>query len=437
VYVDDFNEKDLGVKLEISRAFIDILDSRLALLTKNGMIGLVLVIIALSLFLSVRLSLWVSWGIPFSFLGMFIIAFLSGITINMMSIFGMILVVGILVDDGIVIAENIFVHFERGKTPMQAAVDGTIEVFPAVITSVTTTVIAFSPLLFLGGTMMEMMYHMAVVVIYSLIFSLFEAFLVLPAHLANERVLNRKGVKKYFESFMIWLRDDIYHYILVWLVRWRHAVIGVPVALFLITAGLFFGGHIKNTFFPMVDFDNFEVNIAFNPGDGVTQTREYLLKFEKAIWDTNENLKKELDTDVDIIERVSRNLGRSFSGQESGSHAGSIRVYPVDLEGYPILGYDIANMVRKKIGAVPEASKFTVGGRNRWGYPVSIGLMSKNIDELNLAKDYLQERLAELPQLKDITENVSLGKEEVRLKLKPQAYFLGLDENAIARQVRL
>ncbi len=442
-YMNEFNAKDLGVELGISRAFLDILDSRLSLLTRNGMIGLVLVIVALSLFLSIRLSLWVSWGIPFSFLAMFIVALLSGITINMMSIFGMILVVGILVDDGIVIAENIYVHFEKGKTPMQAAVDGVMEVYPAVITSVATTVIAFAPLLFLGGTTMEMMFHMAIVVIYSLVFSLLEAFLILPAHLANERVLNRKnlnlkrsGIKKYFERFMVWLRDDIYYYILEWLVKWRHAVIGVPIALFLITAGLFFGGHIKNTFFPMVDFDNFDINIAFNPGDGIEQTREYLEKFEKSVWEVNEDLKNILKTDVNIIERVNRNLGRSFSGQESGSHAGSISVYPIDLEGYPILGYDISNMVRKKIGPVPEASKFTVGGRNRWGSPVSIGLMSKNLGELEQAKDYLQSRLTELPQLKDITENISLGKEEVRLKLKPQAYFLGLDENSISRQVR-
>ena len=174
-YIEDFNSRDLGVELVVSRAYLDILQSRLNLLTKNGLMGLTLVIIALSLFLSVRLSLWVSWGIPFSFLAMFIAAYLMGITINMMSLFGMILVIGILVDDGIVIAENIYLHFEKGKSPMRAAVDGTIEVYPAVLTSIITTIVAFMPLVFLSGTRMEMMLHMAVVVIFSLFFSLFEA----------------------------------------------------------------------------------------------------------------------------------------------------------------------------------------------------------------------------------------------------------------------
>ena len=442
-YMDDFNARNQGVKLIMSRAFLDILRSRLKLLTDNGMIGISLIIISLSMFLSIRLSLWVAWGIPFSFLAMFILANFIGITINVMSLFGMILVIGILVDDGIVIAENIYVHFENGKSPMRAAVDGTMEVLPAVFTSVMTTIVAFTPLLFLSGTRMEMMFHMAIVVILSLAFSLVEAFFVLPAHLGNARVLSKKsldarhkGIKKYFEGFIVWLRERIYHHMLHWLIKWRHAVVGIPIALVLITAGLFFGGHIKSTFFPMVDFDTFQINIAFTPGDGDKQTIEFLEGFAAAVWEVNDDLKADLNVDYDIIERVNASVGSAFSGQENGAHAGTISVYPIDLEGLPLTGYQISNMVREKIGPVPEANKFTVGGRNRWGSPVSIGLMSKNLAELNEAKDYLMARLDELPSLKDITENVALGKQEVRLKLKPKAYFLGLNEATIAQQVR-
>ncbi len=442
-YAEEFNAENHGVRLEMSFSFLEILDSRLDLLTKNGMIGLVLVILVLSMFLNVRISLWVSWGIPFSFLAMFIYANLAGITINMISLFGMILVIGILVDDGIVIAENIYLHFEKGKTPMKAAVDGTMEVMPAVLTSVTTTIIAFIPLLLLTGTRMEMMYHMAIVVVASLFFSLFEAFFVLPAHLSSNMILNRKslenknkGIKKYFERFIVWLRDDIYHHVLIWLLKWRHAVIGIPIALFLITIGLVAGGLIKNTFFPMVDFDSFQVNIAFTPGDGEKQTKAYLDKFELDVWEVNNELTKEFNLEEDIIDLVMKSVGSSFSGQEIGSHAGNLNIYPINLEGIDISGHEIANRVRKKIGKVPEARKFTVAGRNRWGSPISISLMSKNLQELDEAKEYLMNRLSELPQLKDINENVALGKQEIRLKLKPKAYFLGLDENTIAQQVR-
>ncbi len=442
-YVEQYNAHNQGVELIIARAFLDIIQSRLDLLTRNGMIGLLLVIIALSLFLSIRLSLWVSVGIPFSFLAMFIAANFMGITINLQSLFGMILVIGILVDDGIVIAENIYVHFEKGKSPMKAAVDGVMEVAPAVMTSIATTVIAFSPLLFLAGTRMEMMYEVAIVVIASLLFSLFEAFLVLPAHLGNHNVLSRKrlekkktGLQKHLEGFLIWLRDDVYHFMLEWLIKWRIIAIGIGTALFLITAGLFFGGHIKNTYFPMVDFDSFEINIAFTPGDGEKQTLEFLKRFEEAVWEVNKEMTREMGLEKDLIERTSTQLGSAFRGQESGAHAGNMDVYPVDLEGLDVAGSGIANRVRQKIGPVPEASKFTVGGRNRWGSPVSIGLMSLNLKELDEAKEYMISRLTKMPQLKDVTENIALGKQEVRLKLKPKAYFLGLDESEIARQVR-
>ncbi len=442
-YIKAFNNRNQGVEIIVSRAYLDILKSRLDLLTRNGLLGLVLVIISLSMFLSFRLSLWVSWSIPFSFLAMFVAAHFLGVTLNLQSLFGMILVVGILVDDGIVIAENIYLQFERGKTPMHAAVDGTMEVMPAVMTSVATTIVAFSPLLFLNGTRMEMMYDVAIVVIASLFFSLFEALLVLPAHLGNKRVLSRKsieakskGIKKYFEGFINWLRDRVYHYFLNWLVKWRYIALSFPIALVLITIGLFMGGHIRNTFFPMVDFDSFTLNVAFTPGDGEKQTLEFLDRFEKAVWEVNDEIVEEMGLDHNIIERTSKRLGSAFEGQERGAHAGSINVYPVDLEGYPISGRDISTRVNAKIGRVPESRKFTVGGRNRWGSPVSVGLMSKNLQELEEAKEFLLARLNEMPQLKDVNENIALGKQEIRLNLKPKAYFLGLDENAIAGQVR-
>jgi multidrug efflux pump subunit AcrB len=442
-YIEEFNARNQGVEIIVSRAFLDILQSRLDLLRRNGLMGFALVILALSMFLSFRLSLWVSVGIPISFLGMFIIASFIGITINLQSLFGMILVIGILVDDGIVIAENIYLHFERGKGPMHAAVDGTMEVLPAVLTSVTTTIVAFSPLLFLAGTRMEMMFHVAVVVIASLAFSLLEAFLILPAHLGSDWVLNRKkleakkrGLGKLFNDFMVWLRDRVYQYFLNWLVKWRYIALSFPIALVLITVGLFMGGHIRNTFFPMVDFDSFTLNVAFTPGDGERQTLEYLDRFEQAIWEVSDEITEELGMEEPIIERTSKRLGSAFSGQERGAHAGSINVYPIDLEGYDISGRDISTRVSQKIGKIPEASKFTVGGRNRWGSPVSIGLMSKNLDELEEAKDFMIARLNEMPQLKDVNENIALGKQEIRLDLKPKAYFLGLDEASIASQVR-
>ena len=140
-YIEKFNAENPGVKIKLNFSFLQILNSRLQVLTNNGLLGFIMVIITLTLFLSFGVSFWVAWGIPASFLAMFIFANLYGITINMISLFGMILVIGILVDDGIVIGENIYTHFEKGQSPNLAAVEGTMEVMPAVVTSVTTTIV--------------------------------------------------------------------------------------------------------------------------------------------------------------------------------------------------------------------------------------------------------------------------------------------------------
>lgn len=441
-YVDEFNGKDLGVEIIYARSFLDILKTRLDLLYRNGGQGLLLVVIILGLMLSTRLSLWVAWGIPASFLGMFVFANLMGITINMMSLFGMILVIGILVDDGIVIGENIFQHFERGKSPMRAAVDGTVEVIPAVTASVLTTVVAFSPLFFISGRM-EMMYEMAVIVVASLLVSLVEAFFVLPAHLGNERVLNRaklhkkaKGLRKYTERFFTWLRDYAYDRVIKLVIEWRYIVIGIPVAMMVITMGLIGGHFIKTTFFPRMEFDSFNINIAFTPGSGEKQTMEYLERFDSVVWEVNKELMEEYNDSVPIIENSIVILGFAFDGAENGAHTGNVDVSPRNSEETGISSFDIIQRIRKKIGPVPEAEKYTIGARGRFGDPVSIGLLSRNIQELEAGRDFLMSKLQEYPQLKDVVNTNAMGKQEILLELKPQAYMMGLNETFIANQVR-
>lgn len=194
VFQEKFNAENKDFQFNIFFEFNSLLSERIDLLTSNGLQGLVLVLVFLGLFLNLKLSAWVAFGIPFSFLGMFVIGAFFGITINMISLFGMILVVGILVDDGIVIAENIYTHFEMGKSPHRAALDGTMEVLPSVFSSVLTTLVAFSVLFFIEG--LEIMREMAFVAIACLSFSLFEVFVILPSHLAHKNNLTKENKKR-------------------------------------------------------------------------------------------------------------------------------------------------------------------------------------------------------------------------------------------------
>ena len=190
IIMKKFNDEHSSLQAVILRDMTIPLVQRMVLLVKNGIIGLILIIICLGFFLNLRLSYWVAVSIPFSFAGMFIVANFAGITMNVMTLAGMIIVVGILVDDAIVVGENIFAHFEKGKSALQAAIDGSKEVLAPVMTSVFTTVIIFLGLFFLEGRLGEMMWQMSLVVVASLLFSLAEAFLILPSHLAHSKGLS-------------------------------------------------------------------------------------------------------------------------------------------------------------------------------------------------------------------------------------------------------
>ncbi|MEQ8552514.1 MAG: efflux RND transporter permease subunit [Cyclobacteriaceae bacterium] len=440
-YVTDFNEKNDAVELITTWDFNNMLTQRLDLLTSNGLVGLLLVLISLGLFLSLRLSFWVAWGIPSSFLGMFILGTFVGLTVNMISLFGMILVIGILVDDGIVIAENIYAHFEKSKNPVQAAVKGTLEVLPAVFTSVITTIVAFLPLLLLTGGF-EFLKDMAYVVIFSLAFSLLEAFFILPAHLASKKVLSIKKedtrsykIRKVLNDGIDYVRLKVYGEALRLSMKYRGISMALLFGFLVVVSGLLAGGQIKATFFPQIPFNSFNINISFKPGEREQKVEGYLKRFDAAVWKVNSEMKEEFEVENDIVTYTFTNVGFSGDG-ESGSHAGSINVMYDELDPYGINQFDLINKIRTEIGAVPEAEKFSIGGGNRWGKPVSVMLMGKNYDELREAKQYLKKELEKIPDLKEIQDNVPIGRREMLFDLKPQAYFLGLTHDDITRQMR-
>ncbi|MFW5659204.1 MAG: efflux RND transporter permease subunit, partial [Bacteroidota bacterium] len=224
-YVEDYNARNGDTQLVIGRDRSVGLNQRISLLVENGAIGLLLVLVVLGLFLNLRLAMWVAIGIPISFFGMFIAANFLGITINMLSLFGMILVVGILVDDGIVIAENIYAKKERGYPPLKAAVRGTMEVWSSVLTSVSTTMVAFVPFFFIESTLGEFVSEMALVVILCLGFSLIEAGIILPAHLVHYNALKptkaMTGLRNFMDKGIDNIRFNYYEPLVEWFLRWR------------------------------------------------------------------------------------------------------------------------------------------------------------------------------------------------------------------------
>ena len=437
-YIKKFNKENQGYEIITLFQFADMLDQRIETLSKNLMIGLLLVLIILGFFLSFRLSLWVAFGIPFSFIGMISIGIMYGMTINMISLFGMILVVGILVDDGIVIAENIYSHFEKGKSPMKAALDGTMEVVTPVLTSVLTTVFAFSTLLFVGGQM-EMMQEMAFSVIAALLFSLVEAFLILPAHLSSKKVFKKEStssfskIKRKVENLVEKLRNK-YSKINARFVKNYRWHVWTPFLFIILVLVMFISGAIRWTFFPSIPFDEVKIEFSYKPGEREFRTENFLWYCDSIINDYHEELIEEFDDS--LFTDISLNVGFTENLGVSGSHVGSIRV--AVKENDLISTIDISNEIQRRIhpDSIALMEQISVGGFQQFGKEVSISLQSENDVELKEAVNWLKEKISNINMVKEVLDNGGVGNREIHLTLKEKAYALGLNEAIILKQIR-
>ena len=437
-YIKKFNSENKDFEILTLFQFSDMLDQRIETLSDNLILGLILVLIVLGFFLSFRLSAWVAFGIPFSFIGMISIGILYGMTINMISLFGMILVVGILVDDGIVIAENIYSHFERGKSPMQAALDGTMEVVTPVLTSVLTTVFAFSTLLFVGGEM-EMMEEMAFSVIAALLFSLIEAFLILPSHLSNKKVFTKEKntifskIKENVENFIIKLRDKYNILNKKFIKNYRYHV-WTPIIFISLVLILLINGTIRWTFFPSVPFNEVKIEFAYKPGEREFRTENFLIYCDSIIQDYNKELIEKFNDS--IITNVSYSIGFTENLGVSGANVGSIRIS--SKENDLISTIQMTNDLQSRISkdSISQMEKITFGGAQQFGKEVSISLQSENDLELKESVEWLKDKISNINIVKEVLDNGGVGNRELHLKLKEKAYSLGLTEIDIYKQIR-
>lgn len=434
-YVDRFNQENTTVQLNVTRDSSVTLTQRRQLLMENAMLGFFLVLLLLSIFLKPRLALWVAFGMPVSFLGMFIFAGWFGVTINVLSLFGMIVVIGILVDDAIVVGENIFHHHEKGKNKILAAVDGTLEVGPAIISAILTTVIAFSAFLFLDGRMGDFFSQVAIIVSLILFVSLVEALIILPSHIAHSRALDA-GQKTFFfnrwgDNFISFLRDKLYVPYLRFFTHHRFLGMAIPISLLIITFGALKGGIIRTTFFANIASDRIVVSLEMPKGTSESITAEQILKIEDAVWKVNEQYKEKQSGQKDVVDNVITRVG-------PGTSTASIRANLLPGDERDFSADELTTALRNLVAdSIVGEESLTFGSGSRFGgKPVSVSLVGYNIEELKAAKTMLKEKMKAHPQLKDVVDNDPAGIKEIKIKLKENAYLLGLSYNEIMSQVR-
>ena len=449
-YIEDFNQKNNNIQLSVVSDLSTTLTQRTQLLTENAIIGMILVLIFLSVFLNTRLAFWVAFGLPVAFLGMFIFAGFFDVTINVLSLFGMIIVIGILVDDGIVIAENIYQHYEKGKTPVQAAIDGTMEVIPPIVSAIITTILAFSIFLFLDGRIGEFFGEVSVIVILTLVVSLVEALIILPAHLAHSKALHaedkrpKTGLAKIFsklrvinkggDQIMVWFRDKAYSPTLKFALKYKLLTFSFFVFALILTFGSIGGGIIRTAFFPRIASDRVQVELLMPNGTNEKITDSIITLIEEKAEIVNQELTEQYlkGTGKELYENVIKNVG-------PGSSAATLTINLLPGEERPneIRSDVVTKRLRELVGPIIGVESLIYGsGGNFGGDPVSVSLLGYNIQELKAAKEELKTAMINNPDLKDISDNDPAGIKEIRLELKENAYLLGLNLRTVMNQVR-
>ncbi len=436
-----------------------ILKQRIGLLLRNAGLGLILVLVCLTFFLNTRLAFWTTMGIPISFLGGFWLIPHFGVSVNMISLFAFIVVLGIVVDDAIVVGENVFNYLERGMKPLDAAIRGVREMAMPVTFAIITTVAAFAPLLFVAGQMGKVMRQIPLVVIMVLLMSLVEALLILPAHLSGsgkifylfvgpilgpvERLQDRvqKGLQRFIRG--------PYRKSLDLALEWRFLTVAIAVVFLLLSVSLVAGGFLKFSFMPKVDSDNMTALLTMPQGTPVEQTEEVLDRIGKGVVVlAAEYDERQSDDAPSIIRHVSSTVGQHPTGGGHGpmatrpsggdsSHLGEVNVELVGAESRDVASAELLRRWREIVGEVPGAVSLTFqSSLFSAGDAVSVQLAHRDFDVLLQAVDRLKTVIAEYPGTKDVADSFLPGKRELKLSLTPEGRAAGLTLSDLARQVR-
>ncbi|MCP4060657.1 MAG: efflux RND transporter permease subunit, partial [Pseudoalteromonas sp.] len=403
--------------------------------------GGILVLALLTLFLRPAIAFWVFIGIPVSFMGAFIAMPIFGVTLNIMSLFGFILVLGIVVDDAIVTGENVYTHLKTAESGEQAAILGTQEVATPVTFGVLTTVAAFLPLAFIEGARGALFAQIPVVVIPVLLFSLIESKFVLPAHLKYIKLRNQKTKSSKLEVLQQRFADGFesailkyYQPILAKALRYKLATVSLFVGVFFIILTLITSGWTKFVFFPRIPSETVRVTLTLPTGTPFEVTNKYVMDMSQKA-----QLLQDKYRDEDTGESVILNILASTGGRGGVSNSGSVRfeITPAESRDSDIGSRELVSEWRDLIGIIPGAESVTFRAEiGRSSDPIDVQLSGTSLDTLQKIAESVKARLSTYPTVFDIADSMSDGKEELQIELTEQGFALGLNRVDVANQVR-
>ena len=447
-----------GVSLTTMKDESVILRGRIELLTENAYLGLGLVLIVLALFLKPKLAAWVSLGIPISFMGGFWLLPLFDVSINMISLFTFILVLGIVVDDAIVVGENIHIYLKRGLSGVDAALEGAYQVAKPVIFAVLTTMVTFSPMILVEGALGKIWKIIPVVTILVLMFSLIESLTILPAHLAHMKINEAKkknrfsqwwsdmqmGIHNRLQGFI----KNKYTPVLELALKNRGNTVAIAISIFILTVGLVASGFIRFNFFPPLEADIVIAGVEYPEGTPVSLTKIGLDQIEKSAYKLKDSLEVLYPENKIFINMVSTAGDQPIKTQSArgpgnldatffGSHLAECVIELAPGEERPISTVEISKIWRELTGPIPGVKQVTFDSDLfTTGAPIEIQLSSVNREDLKAVTNSLKDKLQTYAGVFDIKDSFSAGKDEIKLNLLPEAQNYGITMASLARQVR-
>ncbi len=448
-----------GVSLTLAQDDSRFLRSRLDTLTGNAQTGFALVLFVLALFLRLRLAFWVSLGVPISFLGALWMLPSMDISINLISLVGFIVVLGIVVDDAIIVGENIHSSQSSKRSRLDAAIAGARGVATPVTFGVLTTATAFAPMLFVPGPMGRIARVIPIIVCACLFFSLVESLFVLPAHLAHGKTdddnqvhsgLNQRwrGIQDRIAAGLDGLINNIYRPALEVVLEWRYLALAAGISVMLLTAGLVGGGWIRFVFQPDVESDVMVAYVTMPEGTPVDVTERAVARLALAARTVDEGATA--NGEGDAFMHLTTSVGHQPYRQKqasgpaafekasaTGGHLGEVQIEVAPEDGREVTVNELVRRWRQQTGQIPGTEELTFSATLiSAGSALAIQLTGSDLPALRLAATDVKQRLAQYPGVIDLSDSFRGGKQELELELLPSAAALGLSLEDLARQVR-
>lgn len=447
-FLESERSRNPHLRLVVTSDTSELITQRLSLLLTNAWQGMVLVFLTLWLFFNLRLSFWVVMSLPVSFMAAFFLMPLFGLTVNMMSSVALLMAIGVLMDDGIVIGENVARHVAMGKDSMRAAIDGVMEVVGGVVSSFLTTVCVLGPLLFLDGDLGKVLRVIPIVLIVTLGISLVEAFLILPAHLGHAlshhdpQQINylRRGVNRAVD----WVRESLFGSVVDWAIRWRYLTIGMTLGTFVLSIAMFTGGFVSFVGFPEIEGDEIDAKILLPQGTPLSETELIVRRINEAVERTsarfpNQPPRANTDdaTSPPLVLSTVSTFSQNTDASEFGPHVATVttRILPPESRATSLPEFIAA--LREEVGVIPNAISVSIAEsvRGPAGRPIEVRFLSDELEHAKAASELARQWFARYAGVYDLTDDMRRGKQEIRMRLKPDTVALGLNVRSMANQL--